>query len=115
MQPKFTLKLPRAIASQTHVGVYEVITNMDGSLKITGELGTMSIMGKWTRAELSAMNWSESISGELFGDFITQSEGRGRPASKPAHEWAEIDLIAHLEEDPAIRQARIEERRPVPV
>ena len=113
MHPKFTFKLPKAVASQTHVGVHEVIANMDGSLKVTGELGKVSTAGKWTRAELSAMNWSESISGEQFVDFIGQSEGRGRPTTKPVHEWAEVDLIEHLEEDPAKRQTRIEERRPV--
>ena len=110
MHTKFTRKRPRSIASQTHVGVHEVIVNTDGSLKITGELGKVSIMGKWARAELSAMNWSESISGEEFKDFIVQSEGRGRPTTKPVHEWAEVDLIAHLEENPAKRQTRIEKR-----
>ena len=115
MHPKFTFKLPKAEASQTHVGVWEVIANMDGSLKVTGELGKVSAAGVWKRAELSAMNWTEAISGEQFEDFVIQSEGRGRPKAKPAHEWAEVDLVAHLEEDPAVRQARIEERRQVPV
>ncbi len=113
MEPKFTLKLPKTIASQTHVGVFEVIANVDGSLKVTGELGKVSAAGKWSRAELSAMNWSEHIAGEAFEDFVIQSEGRGRPISKPSHEYATGDLVAHLEEDPAARQARIEKRRPI--
>ena len=107
MRILYTFELPAPINGITHVAIMEEIR--DGHrIKVSGVYGTMDddTFGPSTIAVPFAID----IGGEDLIDLDEQSVAAGRPPQKPYWEIDSGDIVAWLEEDPAVRQARIEAR-----
>lgn len=104
MEPLYIFKLPAPVDGQTHVGVTEEIRD-GGLFKVTGTYGKLPVAG-WRPA--TAMGpFQRPISGDERVDLIEQANVAGRPSTLPDHDVRSSDLVAFLEEDPAVREARI--------
>lgn len=92
----------------THLGIMEEIRERS-RIKVSGDYGTMDD-DTFVKASIT-LPFSHEFRGEELIDLDEQSQAAGRPAEKPFWELDASDIIAWLEEDPAVRQERIAARR----
>jgi hypothetical protein len=111
MDPLYVFALYAPVNGITHVGVLEEIR--DGRrISVSGSYGTLD--DDDFQPSAIAVPYNVKISGEDLIDLDAQSLAAGRPPAKPCWEIGSADVAAWLAEDPAVREARIEERRPDP-
>lgn len=105
----YTFKLPTSIDGMTHVRVTQEIRDAYRT-NIVGYYGKLSA-GEWTEAE-KMHTFRPDIRGEERVDLVEEANAAGRPSTLADHDIRSDDVAAWLAEDPAVKRARIEGRRP---
>ncbi len=104
------IELPASIDSFTHAKVRRSIDIPGESIEVFVLYGTVDGRGDFVPASSRATS-TLSIRGDEYTDLVEQVKAiPQRPAEHPDTNFWPSDVDAHLSEDPAVRQLRINAR-----
>ncbi len=105
------IQLPSPIDGFTHAKVTRTIDDPGESIVVDVLYGKMDA-GEFVPSDSRAVGRSD-IAGEEYTDLVEQVKADpDRPVERPDTDFWPSDVDAHLAEDPAVRQVRIDARNP---